>query len=84
MSPKRNRRRKPVPVPRSRPQSREVSQVPPNPPSPSYAGVAATVAESEPQSSRLRGASMFRWIGSWQFLLLTTLMILSGSLAFAV
>ncbi len=83
MSPKRNRRRpsKPVSVPRSRSQGMPAS-------SPSYAGVTADVApataEPQPQHPGLKGMAALRWIGSWQFLLLTTLVILTGTLAFAV
>ncbi|MEM1251621.1 MAG: chromosome segregation ATPase [Cyanobacteria bacterium P01_H01_bin.21] len=84
MSPKRNRRRpsKPVSIPRSRSMPK---RVPPRP-SPSYAGVTADVPAptgSEPQRSG-RGAVLLKWIGSWQFLLLTTAVFLTGSLAFAV
>ena len=84
MSPKRNRRRpsKPVSVPRSRPQA-----MPTGSSSPSYAGMTADVAPrtaaTEPQP-RWKGMAAFRWLGSWQFLLLTTLAILTGTLAFAV
>ncbi len=55
-------------------------------PSPSYAGVAADIAAAEPapQQTRFKGLALFRWMGSWQFLLLTTLAILTGTLAFAV
>lgn len=81
MSPKRNRRSKPISVPRSR-SSQGV-------PAPSFAGgasadVASATDESDAQPSGAKGMIVFRWIGSWQFLLLTTLMVLSGTLAFAV
>ena len=80
-------RSKPISVPRSRPRGQRVSQPPA--PSPSYAGVASgnvASAVSEEPSKRpgLRGLLFFRWIGSWQFLLLTMLAILTGTLAFAV
>lgn len=83
MSPKRNRRRpsKPVSVPRSRSQGVPAS-------SPFYAGVTGDVTpaavEPDPQQPGLKGIAALRWIGSWQFLLLTTLTILTGTLAFAV
>ncbi|MGD1950819.1 MAG: hypothetical protein ACFB14_14395 [Leptolyngbyaceae cyanobacterium] len=87
MSPKRNRRRpsKPVSIPRSRSIPK---RVPPRP-SPSYAGMTADVpapthSDDEPQRSGFRGAVLLRWIGSWQFLLLTTAVLLTGSVAFAV
>ncbi|WP_458789252.1 chromosome segregation ATPase [Adonisia turfae] len=88
MSSKRNRRRpsKPISVPRSRPQRVPVPPTRPAP-SPSYAGgspVDAAPAETASRPSDLKGMVVFRWVGSWQFLLLTTLMILAGSLAFAV
>ncbi|MBT9317359.1 chromosome segregation ATPase [Leptothoe spongobia] len=99
MSPKRDPRHpsKPIPVPRSRTQSRRVPQSPG--PSPSYAAVAsgdvasgdvasgdvASAISKEPiKRPGLRGLMFFRWLGSWQFLLLTTLAILTGTLAFAV
>ena len=87
MSPKRNRRRpsKPVSIPRSRSMPK---RVPPRP-SPSYAGMTADVPaptsrDDEQQRSGFRGAVPLRWMGSWQFLLLTTAVFLTGSLAFAV
>ena len=90
MSPKRNRRQKPISVPRSRPESKRVSPTPT--PSPSYAGVTpvdgvttnTAAAKTPPPLSRMGGGAVFRWLGSWQFLLLTTVVMLSGSLAFAV
>ena len=92
MSPKRDPRHKPISVPRSRPRSQGVPQRPA--PSPSYAGVvpgnvapatvAAAVEETPTQGPGFRGLAFFRWIGSWQFLLLTTLALLTGTLAFAV
>ncbi|MBX2863367.1 MAG: chromosome segregation ATPase [Leptolyngbyaceae cyanobacterium MAG.088] len=88
MSPKPNRREpsKPISVPRSR--SQGVSHRVPQGPSPSYAGMPAdvgqTTAESEPQASGFKAMALFRWVGSWQFLLLTTLAILVGALSFAV
>ena len=99
MSSKRPRRRisKPVSVPRSRPQDTPPRMSQQNPrrvipqapiPSPSYAGVAAdgapTAVDTASRSPKLRGLAAFRWIGSWQFLLLTTLALLMGTLAFAV
>lgn len=87
MSPKRDSRRpsKPVSVPRSRPQGQRKPQEVAPAGAPSYAGVPATAEVSpEPAPSGLKGAAIFRWIGSWQFLLLTTLAIITGSLAFAI
>lgn len=87
MSPKRDRRRpsKPVSVPRRR------SQGAPGPqqmaaPAPSYAGMPDVPAAPppEPKRSGLGIGLVFRWIGSWQFLLLTTLALITGTLAFAV
>ncbi len=85
MSPKPNRRHrsKPVSVPRSRSQRQQV----PPPPSPFYAAsvpAAATSTVAETAPSGLRGIAVFRWISSWQFLLLTTLVLLSGTLVMAV
>lgn len=86
MSPKRNRRRpsKPVSVPRSRSQDQRMP--PPFYPAgvPATEGVASTVADTAAPQSGLKGMAIFRWIGSWQFLLLTTLIFLTGTLAFAV
>lgn len=85
MSPKRDRRRpsKPVAVPRSHsqgvsgPQRMKAA-------SPSYAGVPDVPPVAPPKRTGFRGAVVFRWIGSWQFLLLTTLAVITGTLAFAV
>ncbi|NEP61494.1 MAG: chromosome segregation ATPase, partial [Symploca sp. SIO2G7] len=80
MSPKRNRRRPPISVPRRQPQGQRVTQSVPGTPSPAYMGAAS--ADVSP--SQAKDAVVFRWIGSWQFLLLTTLAIITGSLAFAL
>ena len=92
MSPKRNRRRpsKPVSVPRSRSQAPSGPQrvplrnphQPPAPPAPSYAAAGAVASAAD--GPNVGGLALFRWISSWQFLLLTTLALLTGTLAFAV
>ncbi|MBE9069590.1 chromosome segregation ATPase [Leptolyngbya cf. ectocarpi LEGE 11479] len=88
MSPKRDRRRpsKPVSVPRRRSQgASQPGQA--AVPSPSYAGMPdmpAAAPQPGPKRSGLGGIMVFRWIGSWQFLLLTTLALITGTLAFAV
>lgn len=90
MSPKRDRRRpsKPVSVPRRRSQGASGPQQISNPAAaPSYAGVPdmpTTSSQPGPKRSGLGGVMVFRWIGSWQFLLLTTLALITGTLAFAV
>ena len=88
MPPKRPSRRhsKPVPVPRSRSQPGLDSGRRPAA-TPSYAGVAAAdVSAPEPtsQSPKLRGMAALRWMRSWQFLLLTTLVALTGTVSLAV
>lgn len=86
MSPQRPSRRhsKPVQVPRSRAKPGLDSR---RPATPSYAGVAATdvsASETSPQPPRWRGLAALRWMRSWQFLLLTTLIVLTGTVSLAV
>lgn len=87
MTPKRpfNRHSKPVRVPRRQSPSDGRGR-----PEPSYAGVAAgdtAAPDTEapmPESSKLGGVALLRWIGSWQFLLLTTLVLLTGTVSLAM
>ncbi|MEA5462623.1 hypothetical protein [Leptothoe sp. PORK10 BA2] len=93
MSPKRDPRHKSIAVPRSRSQQPGVPPRRPTPSAPSYAGVASgnvadvsvpAVEDTSTPGSGFKGLGLFRWISSWQFLLLTMLVLLTGTLAFAV
>ncbi|MEM6255781.1 MAG: chromosome segregation ATPase [Cyanobacteria bacterium P01_D01_bin.156] len=56
-------------------------------PSPSYAGVATDVPSAQPAakpSRKFPGLAALRWMGSWQFLLLATVVILTGTVSLAV